>query len=190
MRAKTVNEMIMQPFSNSTRNERINASYPLSRPQYEDADKKKNKKKKMKAKLVKESLEPQNEGLGVLGVIAIAYLSWVGLKKLLKFLVNTSLRQVIKGTLGGLEELKIHASEKFKEEIKVLELDDRYKISIPDGLNLIASGSSKKFTIRDILLFKDSKEIKVNADGFRRELVTRLTDREYESVVNLIQSEV
>jgi len=38
MRAKTVSEMIQQPFSNSTRNERINASYPLSRPQYEDAD--------------------------------------------------------------------------------------------------------------------------------------------------------
>jgi hypothetical protein len=48
LRAKTVSEMIMQPFSNSVRNERINATYPLSKPQYEDADKKIKRKKTKK----------------------------------------------------------------------------------------------------------------------------------------------
>ena len=39
MRAKTVNEVIAQPFTNNTRNQPIRGSYMLSRIQYEDADK-------------------------------------------------------------------------------------------------------------------------------------------------------
>jgi len=153
----------------------------------------------MRAKLVSESLdsfkdinesiEQQNESFGVLGVIGIIILSWISFKKLLKFIVNKSLRQVIGGTIKGLEYFKVQASEKFKEEIKVMELNDRYKISIGDGLYLSARGSSKKLTIRYILLFKHSKKIIVNADGFK-DLTTNLTDSEYENVIQLIQSEV
>lgn len=139
----------------------------------------------MKAKLVKESL---NEGIGVLGVLAIIGLSWMALKKLLKFLVKKSLHKVIGGTIQGLHDVKIHASEKFKEEINILELNDRYKVSIPDGLNLTAIGSSKKFTIRDIFIYKDSKRIVVIADGFK-ELSVELTENEYQSVLDLIRSE-
>jgi hypothetical protein len=142
----------------------------------------------MKAKFVNESLEQQNEGLGVLGILSVLYLSWLGFKKLLKFIVNKSLRHVISNTIGGLEYIKIHANEKFKDEIKVLELNDRYKISIPDGLILHGPGSPKKFTIRAILIFKDSKRITVNADGFKN-LTTELTDSEYKGVLNLIRSE-
>ena len=39
MRAKFVYEIIQEPFSNSTRNQPISSTYPLSRLQYEDSDK-------------------------------------------------------------------------------------------------------------------------------------------------------
>ena len=39
MRAKLVNEIIQQPFTNNTRNQPIRGSYLLSRAQYEDVDK-------------------------------------------------------------------------------------------------------------------------------------------------------
>ena len=39
MRAKTVNEVLQEPFTNNTRNGRISGTFPLSRIQYEDSDK-------------------------------------------------------------------------------------------------------------------------------------------------------
>lgn len=39
MRAKTVNEVIAEPFTNNTRNQPIAGTYPLSKIQYEDVDK-------------------------------------------------------------------------------------------------------------------------------------------------------
>ena len=126
-----------------------------------------------------------NEGLGVLGVLSVLFLSWLGLKKLVKFLTNKFLRTLIGGTITGLQQVKIQRKNDFEKEVKVLELNDRYRISIPDGLILSAPGSDKKLTIRDILLFKKSKRISVVADGFR-DLTTILTDKEYANVIDLL----
>ena len=46
MRARTVSETMQKPFTNNTRNDVIRGSYPLSRSQYECADKKKKRKKR------------------------------------------------------------------------------------------------------------------------------------------------
>jgi len=142
----------------------------------------------MKAKFVKKSVETQNESLGVLGILSIMYLSWLGLKKLLKIILNKTLRKVISGTLGGLEYVKINMPEKFKEEIKILELNDRYKISIPDGLRLSFEESTKSITILEIMLYKKSKEILVKFK-YGEDKTTKLIDTEYEQILNIIQSE-
>src|ERR1035437_5000431 len=107
----------------------------------------------MKAKFVKESLEYQNEGLGVMGVIGVIILSWLGFKKLLSFILKKGLRDLIGSSIQGLQDFKIQAKEKFDEEVKIIELNDRFKISIPDGLILSVPGiSSKTLTIREIMI--------------------------------------
>ena len=143
----------------------------------------------MRAKLVSESLEFQNEALGTLGVIGVIMLSWLGFKKLLSFILNKGIRDIIGSSISGLQDVKIHHKEKFEEEVKILELNDRFRISIPDGLILSVAGVSRKITIREIMIYKGSKEITVVSEPGMTFKNIHLTDAEYENVVKLVQSE-
>jgi len=170
MKAKLVKEIIQQPFTNNTRNNQIGGSYPLSKIQYENSDKKKNKKKFSKR------IKKVDEDLSTLGYLSVGYLSGFVLLSFIKFIKKISQRyenfKESKETFSDLFDLIGTTNSSFQ----IMEYDDRYYITTTD--------KELEKEIGPIKIFKDKRLMNV------LDYNMLLTPDEYIKIINIIKSKL